>query len=132
MLRESGKSPTQDRVKVFDGWWRQMKEAGSLLPLRGEPFDNRDARDKDPDCTCGTNGLELDFKACEPLEPGETWTVIDAECVQVCTTTRGVFAELIAWALNRMDNGRDEVCRIHTKEWWERRAARFDAGGLPR
>jgi hypothetical protein len=90
-------------------------------------FDDREARDKEPGCTCGTAGLELSFQACEPLEPGEPWVVIDAECAEVCKTPRRVFAELIAWALDNMDNGRGEVCRIHTMEWWKRRATEFAA-----
>lgn len=90
-----------------------------------EPFDDREARDKEPGCTCGTRGLELDFKACEPLAPGEPWIVIDAECEPICTTPRQAFAELIAWALNAMDNGRCEVCRIHTRAWWRTRWEAF-------
>jgi hypothetical protein len=90
-----------------------------------EAFDNRAERDSVPGCTCGTAGLELGFSVSAPLDFDPSFDVIDAECMTICTTSNRAFAELIVWALNRADNGRSEVCRIHTVEWWAERAKQF-------
>ena len=87
-------------------------------------FDDRE-RTKTPGCTCD---LELSFGV-EYLEDG-TFNVLDAECETIAVCREEKHAKLVAAALNKMDNGRTEVCLIHTRAWWTARIADFCARGI--
>lgn len=71
-------------------------------------------------CTCH---LEQFFSDCESYRSDSLkYTVIDAECVEVCYTDSEDYAALIASALCHFDNGPEcGACRVHDRAFYQKK-----------